>query len=160
MSVTIGEQVPDFEAPMQTGERARLSDYLARGPVVLYFYPKAMTPGCTKESCHFRDMQAAFDEIGATRLGISADPPEAQARFAERYNLDFPLLSDTDGSIARAFGAARRGPLFNRRVTFVIGSDGRLLDVIRSELNMQIHGDQALDVLKAAGARTAPPERG
>jgi peroxiredoxin Q/BCP len=148
--VAIGEKVPDFEAPTQTGETVRLSDYLKRGPVVLFFYPKAMTPGCTKESCHFRDLQAEFDEVGATRLGISADKPELQAKFASKYGFDFPLLSDTDGSIAHAFGASRKGPLFNRRITFVIGADGTLLDIIKSELNMQVHGDQALEILRAA----------
>jgi thioredoxin-dependent peroxiredoxin len=147
--VAVGVQVPDFEAPSQTGETVKLSDYLARGPVVLFFYPKAMTPGCTKENCHFRDLQAEFDAVGATRLGISADKPDLQAKFASRYDLDFPLLSDTDGSIARAFGASRRGPLFNRRVSFVIGADGKLLDIIKSELNMQVHADKALEILKS-----------
>jgi len=146
--VAIGELVPDFEAPSQTGETIKLSDYLARGPVVLFFYPKAMTPGCTKENCHFRDLQAEFDAVGATRLGISADKPDLQAKFATKYDLDFPLLSDTDGSIARAFGASRRGLLLNRRATFVIGTDGKLLDIIKSELNMQIHADKALEILK------------
>ena len=148
--VAIGEIVPDFEALTQAGETVKLSDYLARGPVVLFFYPKAMTPGCTKENCHFRDLQAEFDAVGATRLGISADKPNLQAKFANKYGLDFPLLSDADGSIARAFGASRKGPLFNRRVTFVIGADGRLLEIIKSELNMQVHGDRALEVLKDA----------
>src|SRR5438067_839576 len=151
--VAIGEAVPDFEALTQTGQTVKLSDYLARGPVVLFFYPKAMTPGCTKENCHFRDLQAEFDAAGATRLGISADRPDQQARYADRYDLDFPLLSDADGSIARAFGAARKGPLFNRRVSFVIGADGRLLDIIKSELNMDVHADRALEILKAIAAR-------
>ena len=158
--VAIGEIVPDFEAITQTGESVKLSDYLARGPVVLFFYPKAMTPGCTKENCHFRDLQTEFDAAGATRLGISADKPDLQAKFASRYSLDFPLLSDTDGSIARAFGASRRGPLFNRRITFVIGADGRLLDIIKSELNMQIHADTALETLKSvAPKRLEEPDR-
>jgi thioredoxin-dependent peroxiredoxin len=153
--VAIGEVVPGFEAVTQTGETVKLSDYLARGPVVLFFYPKAMTPGCTKENCHFRDLQAEFDAIGATRLGISADKPDLQQKFATKYALDFPLLSDRDGSIARAFGASRKGPLFNRRVTFVIGADGRLLEIIKSELNMQIHADRALEVLKSARGEAA-----
>ena len=150
--IAISEIVPDFEATTQHGETVRLSDYLARGPVVLFFYPKAMTPGCTKENCHFRDLQAEFDAVGATRLGISADKPDLQAKFATKYDLDFPLLSDVDGSVARAFGASRRGPLFNRRATFVIGDDGTLLDIIKSELNMQIHADRALEILKSAAA--------
>ena len=144
-----GERVPDFDTIDQHGTQRRFHEILADGPVVLFFYPKAMTPGCTKESCHFRDLQAEFDAAGATRLGISADKPELQAKFAGKYSLDFPLLSDADGSIARAFGASRRGPLFNRRVTFVIGADGKLLDIIKSELNMDIHADHALEILKS-----------
>ena len=157
--VAIGEIVPDFEALAQTGETVKLSDYLARGPVVLFFYPKAMTPGCTKENCHFRDLQAEFDAVGATRLGISADKPDLQAKFASRYDLDFPLLSDADGSIAREFGASRKGPLFSRRVTFVIGADGKLLDIIKSELNMQIHADKALEILKSIAPKRSPADR-
>jgi peroxiredoxin Q/BCP len=146
-----GDRAPDFEAETQTGERVRLSDYLARGPVVLYFYPKAFTPGCTKESCHFRDLAAEFQAAGATVLGVSADPPERQAAFDRRYGLGLTLLSDRDRSVARAYGVRRAGPLFNRRTTFVIGADGRILDVIASELNMEVHADRALEALRRAG---------
>src|SRR5205823_9302949 len=116
--------------------------------------------GCTKESCHFRDLQAEFDAAGTTRLGISADKTTLQAKFASKYDLDFPLLSDADGSIARAFGATRKGPLFNRRVSFVIGADGRLLDIIKSELNMNVHADRALEVLKEKAGRREEAGRG
>jgi thioredoxin-dependent peroxiredoxin len=146
--VAVGELAPDFEAVTQTGERIRLSEYLRAGPVVLFFYPKAMTPGCTKESCHFRDLQAEFASVGATRLGISADSPDRQTQFAERHELDFPLLSDSDRSVARQFGVKRPGPLFNRRSTFVIDSDLRVLEVIKSETNMDLHADKALQVLR------------
>jgi peroxiredoxin Q/BCP len=138
-----GERAPDFEAPIQSGHHVALKDLLGRGPMVLFFYPKAMTPGCTKESCHFRDLRAEFEAVGASCVGVSGDDLDSQARF------DMPLLSDVDGSIARAYGAARRGPLFNRRVTFVIDQDGIVLDVIRSELNMTLHADRALEVLRA-----------
>src|SRR5881392_2772511 len=94
--VAIGEVVPDFEADTQAGEAVQLSDYLARGPVVLFFYPKAMTPGCTKENCHFRDLGAEFGALGARRLGISADSVERQQQFTAKHNFDFPLLSDPD----------------------------------------------------------------
>lgn len=146
--VAVGDQVSDFEALTQEGKRVRLSDYLSKGPVVLFFYPKAMTPGCTKESCHFRDLKAEFASVGATRLGISADSPDRQTQFAERNELDFPLLSDVDRAVARQFGVKRLGPLFNRRSTFVIGSDRRVLEVIKSETNMDVHADRALEVLR------------
>ncbi|MEW6476318.1 MAG: peroxiredoxin [Actinomycetota bacterium] len=142
-----GEPVPDFELPAQDGHPVRLSEELTRGPVVLFFYPRAMTPGCTKESCHFRDLEAEFAALGASRLGISADPIDRQRQFAEKHGFDFPLLSDPDRVVARQYGVKRPGPLFNRRTTFVIGSDGRLLARISSEIDMARHADEALAVL-------------
>ena len=147
MAVCEGDKAPDFEAPNQIGESVRLSELLKNGPVVLYFYPKAMTPGCTKESCYFRDMGQRFDQLGAQRIGISADGVQKQAKFADKYSLDFPLLSDPDFAIADSFGASRPGPLMNKRMTFVIGRDGTVLDVIKSELSMQVHADRALETL-------------
>jgi len=147
MAVCAGDEAPDFEAPNQIGEPVRLADVLKKGPVVLYFYPKAMTPGCTKESCYFRDMGQRFDELGAQRIGISADPVQKQAKFAERYSLDFPLLSDPEFAIADAYGASRPGPLFNKRITYVIAADGTVLEVIKSEMSMQVHADRALETL-------------
>ena len=142
-----GEPVPDFELPAQDGHPVRLSEELARGPVVLFFYPRAMTPGCTKESCHFRDLEAEFAAVGAGRLGISADAIDRQRQFSEKNGFDFPLLSDPDRVVARMYGVKRPGPLFNRRATFVIGSDGRLLAQIKSEIDMARHADEALAIL-------------
>jgi thioredoxin-dependent peroxiredoxin len=107
-----------------------------------------MTPGCTAEACHFRDLGAEFAAVGATRLGISADPVDRQAAFADKTGLDFPVLSDPDRSVARAFGVKRPGPLFNRRVTFVIDADRRVLAVIASETSMHRHADAALTALR------------
>ena len=143
-----GDPVPDFELPAQDGTPVRLSEELTRGPVVLFFYPKALTPGCTKESCHFRDLEAEFAALGAVRLGISADPVDRQRQFSEKHGLDFPLLSDADRTVARQFGVKRPGPLFSRRATFVIGTDGRLLAAIHSEIDMAKHADEALTVLR------------
>jgi thioredoxin-dependent peroxiredoxin len=142
-----GDPVPDFELPAQDGQPVRLSEELSRGPVVLFFYPRAMTPGCTKESCHFRDLEAEFAAVGASRLGISADPVQRQRQFAEKNGFEFPLLSDPDRAVARQYGVKRPGPLFNRRATFVIAADGRLVAEIRSEVDMAKHADQALAVL-------------
>jgi peroxiredoxin Q/BCP len=143
-----GDKVPDFDTTDQAGNHRRFSEILADGPVVLYFYPKAMTPGCTKESCHFRDLGAEFGELGAQRVGISADPIDKQQKFDEKHSLGFPLISDTDRSIAKIFGVKRPGPIPNKRTTFVIGADGIVLDVISSEVNMDVHGDRALAVLR------------
>jgi peroxiredoxin Q/BCP len=142
-----GEPVPDFELPAQDGRPVRLSEELKRGPVVLFFYPRAMTPGCTKESCHFRDLEAEFAAVGASRLGISADPIDRQRQFSEKHGFDFPLLSDPERVVARMYAVKRPGPLFNRRATFVIGVDGRLIAQISSEIDMAKHADEALAVL-------------
>jgi peroxiredoxin Q/BCP len=146
-----GDPVPDFELPAQDGQPVRLSEELSRGPVVLFFYPRAMTPGCTKESCHFRDLKSEFEAVGAQRIGISADNVDKQQQFSEKHGFDFPLLSDSNRAVARAFGVKRPGPLFNKRMTFVIDTDGKVLEAIGSEMNMDLHADKALEVLKARG---------
>ena len=119
----IGDTAPDFELTADDGRTVKLSDELTKGPVVLFFYPKAMTSGCTKESCHFRDLASEFSAAGAQRIGISADSVERQHKFSEKHSFDFTLLSDPDRAVARQFGVKRPGPLFNKRQTFVIGTD-------------------------------------
>lgn len=147
-----GDQVPDFTLPDQTGTPVALSELLANGPVVLFFYPKAMTTGCTKESCHFRDLAAEFAEVGAQRVGISADKVDKQAAFDAKHGLGYPLLSDPDRKVASIFGVKRPGPIFNKRATFVIGTDLTVLAAISSETNMDVHADEALGVLRSASA--------
>lgn len=143
-----GDQAPDFELPDQDGVPRRLSALLQSGPVVLFFYPAALSPGCTRENCHFRDLAAEFAAAGAQRVGISTDPVAKQAEFARRHGLDYPLLSDASGEVAQTYGVKRRfGPIPVKRVSFVIGTDGRVLDVISSELNMAAHADRALKTL-------------
>ncbi len=151
----VGQVVDDFEAPDQHGVTRRLSELLAEGPVVLYFYPKAFTPGCTREACHFRDMDAELRAAGGRPVGISADAVERQAAFAEKHTLGFPLLSDPDRKLARLFGVRRPGPIFNKRATFVIDTDRRVLAVISSELNMNVHADRAIEVLRARSAEVS-----
>ncbi|WP_046469082.1 peroxiredoxin [Allosalinactinospora lopnorensis] len=147
-----GEHAPDFELTDQHGTPRRLSALLTTGPVVLFFYPAAMTPGCTAESCHFRDLSAEFGELGAQPVGISADPVERQRAFAGAHGLDYLLLSDPDGTVAEQFGVRRGGLLAGlaptRRQTFVIGSDMRVLHRISSEVRFRAHADGALRVLR------------
>jgi peroxiredoxin Q/BCP len=147
-----GDQVPEFELPDQTGTVRSLTALLADGPIVLFFYPAAMTPGCTKEACHFRDLAGEFDAVGASRVGISTDGVDKQARFADSQQFDYPLLSDRDGSVAEMFGV-KRGLLGKvlpvKRTTFVIDTDRTVLDVISSELNMDTHADKALATLRS-----------
>ena len=145
-----GDFVDDFELPDQHGRPRRLSELLAGGPVVLFFYPAAMTSGCTAEACNFRDLATDFAAAGAQRVGISRDEVDKQRQFAELYNLDYPLLSDPDGKVAAAMGVKRKlplGSLSTRRMTFVIDTDRRVLAVISSETNMDKHADEALAVL-------------
>jgi peroxiredoxin Q/BCP len=148
-----GDLAPDFELADETGQMRKLSDLLQAGPVVLYFYPAAMTYGCTKESCHFRDLKADFEAVGAQRVGISHDQVAKQKQFSDKHKFDFPLLSDPDGAVAAQFGAKRNfGITPTKRMTFVIDTDRKLLDVIKSETRMGVHGDRALEVLKARKA--------
>ena len=146
-----GDRAPDFELTDDAGKLRRLSDMLTEGPVVLFFYPAASSPGCTAESCHFRDLAAEFAAVGAQRVGISADGVEAQQRFSSRNSFDFPLLSDPDRSVADAYGVKRGlSVLPNKRATFVIGTDGAVMEVISSEVRMNVHADKALEALARA----------
>jgi thioredoxin-dependent peroxiredoxin len=157
MTIEIGGLVEDFELPDQTGTPRRLSTLLADGPVVLFFYPAAMTGGCTAEACNFRDLAAEFRAAGAQRVGISRDSVEKQKQFSDLNGFDYPLLSDSDGKVATALGVKRKlplGPLSMRRMTFVIDTDRRVLDVIHNERNMNDHADRALQVLKARSAQS------
>jgi peroxiredoxin Q/BCP len=145
----VGDVVPDFELPDETGTSRKLSDLLAAGPVTLFFYPGAMTYGCTKESCHFRDLKKEFEEAGGQRVGISADTVEKQKQFSDKYSFDFPLLSDPDRTVADIFGVKRGGGLIPvKRNTFVIDTDRKVIGVIKSELSMSKHADHALEVLR------------
>jgi peroxiredoxin Q/BCP len=147
-----GDTVTDFELPDQTGTPRKLSALLSDGPIVLFFYPAAMTTGCTKEACHFRDLASEFAAVGASRVGISVDPVAKQAEFADTHSFDYPLLSDTDGAVATQFGVKRGllGKLIPvKRTTFVIDTDRTVIDVISSELSMDTHADKALQTLRA-----------
>jgi peroxiredoxin Q/BCP len=146
-----GELAPDFELPDHTGTKRSLTELLADGPVVLFFYPAANTPVCTKEACHFRDLAAEFASVGGVRVGISTDSTETLAGFAAEQGFDYPLLSDVDGTVAEQFGV-KRGLLGKfmpvKRQTFVIDTDRKVLEVIGSELNANVHADKALAALR------------
>jgi peroxiredoxin Q/BCP len=145
-----GDLAVDFELADENGTPRRLSDLLKSGPVVLFFYPGAMTYGCTRESCHFRDLHGEFTALGAQPVGISADRVEKQKQFSDMHSFGYPLLSDPDGSVAKSYDVRRRiAALGNSRKTFVIGTDLRVLDVIHSEVSFASHADKALEVLRA-----------
>ncbi|HZE66480.1 MAG TPA: peroxiredoxin [Sporichthyaceae bacterium] len=153
MALSKGDPAPDFELPDETGTPRRLSDLLANGPVVLFWFPAAMTPGCTKEACHFRDVAAEFAKIGAQRIGISMDPVDKQKQFSEKHGFDYPLLSDASGEVSTQYGVKRGGLLGRlaptKRMTYVIGPDRTILDVITGEMKFTDHADKALAALGA-----------
>src|SRR6478735_911427 len=99
MAISTGDTAPDFELPDETGTTRKLSELAAAGPVVLFFYPAAMTTGCTRESCHFRDLAGEFAEVGAQRVGISGDTVDKQRQFADKHSFGYPLLSDVDHTV-------------------------------------------------------------
>jgi peroxiredoxin Q/BCP len=144
-----GDLAPDFKLQDQVGNDRTLSTMLLNGPVVLFFYPAAMTKGCTKESCHFRDLASEFAALGAQRLGISMDSVAKQAEFTQKNDLDYPLLADVDGDVAELYGVKRSLDLLKvKRATFVIGQDQRIAEIINSELSMNAHADRSLDALR------------
>jgi thioredoxin-dependent peroxiredoxin len=148
--MNVGDVVDDFELPDESGEPRTLTTLLEKGPVVLFFYPAAMTPGCTAEACHFRDLVAELAEVGAHPVGISADPVAKQKEFADKHTLGYPLLSDPGGDVRDRFGVKRGLALMpTKRQTFVIGTDRRVLAVIKSEIRMNTHADKALEALRA-----------
>ncbi|MFF9119384.1 peroxiredoxin [Streptomyces massasporeus] len=148
--VETGDKVEDFSLPDETGTLRSLTELLAEGPVVLFFYPAALTPGCTAQACHFRDLAAEFAAVGARPVGISGDDVERQQEFAGRHGLGMPLLSDADGAVRERFGVKRGFSLApTKRTTFVIAQDRTVLDVVRSELRMNAHADRALTALRA-----------
>ncbi len=122
-----GSVAPDFDLPDQNGQTHRLSDYAGRW-LVLYFYPKDDTPGCTREACRFRDDIGVLGNLNAAVMGISVDSTQSHAEFASKYQLPFPLLSDPDGHTAAAYGSLLNLGLvrFARRHTFIIAPDGRI----------------------------------
>lgn len=144
-----GEKAPEFELQDQSGNTVRLADYAGK-TVIVYFYPKDDTPGCTKEACSFRDNYSAFTEKGAVVLGVSADTPASHEKFVAKYELPFPLLSDPDKTTIQAFGAWGVKKMYGKeyegimRSTFVIGPDG----VISKVFPKVKPADHAAEILK------------
>ena len=152
LSLKPGDPAPAFSALATDGSTIRLAD-LKGHPVILYFYPKDDTPGCTKEACAFRDGYAAFQKKGAVILGVSADSVKSHGKFTEKFNLPFPLLADEDKSIVKAYGAWGEKSFMGRRyegihrVTFLIGADGRI-EKVWPKVKPEEH---AAEVLAALG---------
>lgn len=145
--VEVGGQAPDFTLPTQSGEMVSLRDFLEKNWVVLYFYPKDYTLGCTKEACSFRDHYKILQEAGAEVIGISSDSVESHGNFARDYNLHFTLLSDEGGKVRSLYGVPTTLGLVPGRVTYIIDKEGIVQHIFNSQYNPQAHVQEALRIL-------------
>jgi peroxiredoxin Q/BCP len=148
----MGERAPDFALPDANGREVRLADFRGR-PVVLYFYPKDDTPGCTKEACSFRDQYQDFRDAGAEVIGVSSDSSDSHRRFAERHRLPFTLLADQGGKVRKLYGVPATLGLLPGRVTFVIDAEGVVRHAFNSQLAATRHVGEALDALRGTARR-------
>ena len=155
MAPQAGDIAPDFTLPDQSGEPVTLSDLKGKN-VVLYFYPKADTPGCTTQACGIRDHRSDYESAGAVVLGVSPDAPKKIAKFDQKYDLGFPLLADEDHAVAEAYGVWVEKAMYgrkymgNERTTFVIDADGTIKDVLR-KVKPAEHDDRVLASLAGKG---------
>ncbi len=151
-SPEVGQLVEDFTLPDEDGAPVTLSGFLGK-PVVLFFYPRADTPGCTVEACGFRDQFAQLEEAGAAVLGISRDTVKAQKKFKTKFDLQYTLLADADQEIVKRFGLLKQKTMYGKpvtgveRTTYVIGSDGRLVHVFEN-VKPQGHAEEVLALLR------------
>jgi peroxiredoxin Q/BCP len=149
--IETGQQAPDFTLPDQDVNEVSLSDFRGR-PVVLYFYPKADTPGCTTQACGIRDHRADYEAAGAVVLGVSPDPVKAVKRFADKQSLNFRLLADEDHAVCETYGVWVEKSMYGKtywgakRATFIIDEDGKVAHVI-PKVSPKTHDDEVLKVL-------------
>jgi thioredoxin-dependent peroxiredoxin len=146
--VQAGDKAPDFTLPSQAGEQVRLSDQLGSHVVVLYFYPKDNTSGCTAEACAFRDSYEAFTDAGAVVIGVSSDSVDKHAGFAGKHKLPFTLLSDAGGKVRKLYGVPSTLAVIPGRVTYVIDKDGTVRHMFNSMTNISGHVGDALDMVR------------
>jgi thioredoxin-dependent peroxiredoxin len=146
--IGVGDKAPDFTLPSQSGEQVRLYDRIGEHVVVLYFYPRDETSGCTAEACAFRDSHEVFSDAGAEVIGISSDSVDKHAAFADHHKLPFTLLSDEGGKVRKLYRVPSSLGFIPGRVTYVIDRDGTVRLVINSMLNIGGHINDALDVVR------------
>jgi peroxiredoxin Q/BCP len=146
--VRVGDKAPDFALPSSTGDSVRLSDLVKEGSVVVFFYPKDDTLGCTLEACSFRDQNEAFVAAGAQVVGISSDSSESHEHFASKHRLPMKLLSDIGGEVRALYGVRATLGILPGRATFVIDPMGIVRSAFESQLRFQEHADKALEVVR------------
>jgi len=148
----VGSKAPTFKLPSSTGDDINLADYKGKR-VVLYFYPRADTPGCTKEACGFRDAIASYKKLDVPVFGISPDPVEDVRKFAEKFKLNFPLLADADHSVCEKYGVWQEKSMYGKkywgaaRTTFIIGADGKIEHVFE-KVKPEGHDREVLEYLR------------
>ena len=148
-AIHVGDRAPDFALPDRNGRTVRLGDYRGKKAVVLYFYPKDDTPGCTKEACAFRDQYQDLQDAGAEVIGVSSDGEAAHEKFATKYRLPFVLLADRGGTVRKQYGVPATLGLLPGRVTFVIDRQGVVRHVFNSQFQATKHVAEALTALRA-----------
>lgn len=141
-NLTVGDTAPDFTLQDSQGNSYTLSDFRGKSPVIVYFYPKANTPGCTTEACGIRDDYSQFEQDGIQVFGISVDSKEAIQEFIKDHNLNFPLLSDADKIVTKKYGVLNNFGVANR-VTFIVDKDGKLANIIR-DVDVNTHAGKVL----------------
>jgi peroxiredoxin Q/BCP len=148
-----GDKAPDFTLKTEKGENISLKQFRGKSPIVIYFYPRDNTPGCTQEACSFRDALPQFQKLAVPVLGVSCDSVESHLKFKQSYALNFPLLSDEDRSMSTAYGVYKEKNMYGKKVmgiertTFVIGKDGRIACVF-NKVKVEGHVEQVLEALK------------
>jgi len=147
VKVKTGDQAPDFEGPTSDGSRLGLKDFVGKKNVVLYFYPKDDTPGCTKEACSFRDNLQQIRKMGAEIIGVSLDSIESHRKFADKYSLPFPLISDKDKRIAKEYGVLKDTGTSASRVTFIIDRKGKVAKIF-PKVDVTKHTEEVVMALK------------
>lgn len=157
MSIKVGDPAPVFDTVGHDGAPLHMQQLLQNGPLVLYFYPKDETPGCTAQACAFRDAYEDFREAGAAVVGVSSDPVASHASFAARHRLPFPLIADEDGALRKAYGVRRTLGVFPGRVTFVIDGAGIVRHTFTAQFDATRHIREALDMVRSLTPRSGGP---
>jgi len=148
MKINVGDKAPDFTLPSQMGDNVTLSEYFGKKNIVLYFYPKDESPGCTREACKFRDRYEVFTNLGAEVLGISSDSLESHKSFATHHGLPFILLSDEDNKVRELYGVSSTMGIIPGRVTYIIDKKGVVRHIFSSQFQPEKHIEEALKILK------------
>jgi peroxiredoxin Q/BCP len=148
VAVKVGDNAPDFTLPSQMGDNVTLSEYFGKKNIVLYFYPKDETRGCTREACEFRDRYEVFTSLGSEVLGVSSDTLESHKSFATHHGLPFLLLSDEDGKVRKLYGVPSTMGIIPGRVTYIIDKKGVVRHVFSSQFQPEQHIEEALKILK------------